>query len=78
MPLASTCNIFDVAGRSTYLYVYTHSYTEGWKPFAPMPGRRSAKYLVVPAAVRNSPASLMPWLKSARAFAASLPPKKKR
>jgi TfoX/Sxy family transcriptional regulator of competence genes len=51
---------------------------EGWKPFEPMPGRRSAKYLAVPPAVLSRPAALAPWLKKAHAYAASLPAKPKK
>jgi len=51
---------------------------EGGRPFEPMPGRPMREYLVVPEAVRESPSALRAWLTKAQAYAASLPPKKKR
>jgi TfoX/Sxy family transcriptional regulator of competence genes len=51
---------------------------DGARPFEPMPGRPMREYVVVPDAVRASPATLRAWLTKAHAYAASLPPKKKR
>ena len=51
---------------------------KGARPFEPMPGRPMREYVTVPDAVRDSPAELHSWLVKAHAYAASLPPKKKR
>ena len=51
---------------------------DGARPFEPMPGRLMREYVVVPAAVRESPSTLREWLAKAHAYAGSLPPKKKR
>jgi TfoX/Sxy family transcriptional regulator of competence genes len=51
---------------------------EGARPFEPMPGRAMREYVVVPAAICESPSALRSWLAKAQAYAASLPPKKRR
>lgn len=51
---------------------------KGAHQFEPMPGRPMREYVVVPQAIRDSPSSLRSWLEKARAYAASLPPKKKK
>ena len=51
---------------------------KGARPFEPMPGRPMREYVVVPDGVRESPSTLHSWLVKAQAYAASLPPKKKR
>jgi hypothetical protein len=50
----------------------------GGQPFEPMPGRPMREYVVVPDGVRTSPSALQGWMAKAHAYAASLPPKKKR
>jgi hypothetical protein len=52
--------------------------SEGARSFEPMLGRPMREYVVVPAAVLESPSALRSWLTKAQAYAASLPPKKKR
>jgi TfoX/Sxy family transcriptional regulator of competence genes len=51
---------------------------KGARPFEPMTGRPIREYVVVPDGVRESPSTLHSWLVKAQAYAASLPPKKKR
>jgi TfoX/Sxy family transcriptional regulator of competence genes len=50
---------------------------EGGRPFEPMPGRPMREYVTVPAAVRASREGLHAWIVKARAYAESLPRKKK-
>jgi TfoX/Sxy family transcriptional regulator of competence genes len=49
----------------------------GAKPFEPMPGRPMKEYIVVPAADMAKPAALAMWIERARAYAATLPEKKR-
>jgi TfoX/Sxy family transcriptional regulator of competence genes len=49
----------------------------GAKPFEPMPGRPMKEYVVVPAADVAKPAALAKWIEQARAYATTLPDKKK-
>src|SRR5437868_3189374 len=49
----------------------------GAKQFEPMPGRPMKEYVVVPAADVAKPAALAKWIEQARAYATTLPEKKK-
>jgi len=51
---------------------------EGAGPFEPMPGHRMKEYVTVPPAMIDQPAELGEWLARSFAYAASLPPKKKK
>jgi TfoX/Sxy family transcriptional regulator of competence genes len=51
---------------------------KGAGPFEPMPGRPMREYVTVPDTVRDAPSELHAWLIKAQAYAASLPPKRKR
>jgi TfoX/Sxy family transcriptional regulator of competence genes len=57
------------AGRATFLR------EPGSTIFEPMSGRPMKEYVVVPAAVLASDARLTPWLREARSYVATLPPK---
>lgn len=49
----------------------------GAKPFEPMPGRPMREYVVIAATDVAKPARLAKWIEQARAYAATLPEKKK-
>ena len=51
---------------------------KGARAFEPMPGRPMREYVTVPDAVLDAHAELHAWLLKAQAYAASLPPKRKR
>jgi TfoX/Sxy family transcriptional regulator of competence genes len=48
------------------------------RPFEPIPGRPMREYLIVPAAIRETPSELERWLARASGFVGSLPPKARR
>jgi TfoX/Sxy family transcriptional regulator of competence genes len=50
----------------------------GTEPFEPMPGRGMKEYVVIPAAWRDDPARAREWVERSAAYAATIPPKKKR
>ena len=46
--------------------------------FTPMPGRMMREYVVIPPSIYRSEGEFNKWLERARAYVASLPPKKKK
>jgi len=50
----------------------------GGEAFSPMPGRPMRGYLALPAALRDDPEAVHPWLDRAREHVLGMPPKKGR
>lgn len=50
----------------------------GGGPFEPMPGRAMKEYVALPASMVADPAEAAGWVGKAAAYAASLPPKRKK
>lgn len=48
----------------------------GARPFAPMEGRPSREYVVLPESMLEDEEAVSAWMERARAYAGSLPPKK--
>jgi TfoX/Sxy family transcriptional regulator of competence genes len=50
----------------------------GWVTFEPMPGRTMREYVVLPDDVAADPSAARPWVETAAAYTATLPPKAPR